>query len=190
MDRSSCHAFKGRISSHPIHPMLVMFPFGLWVASFLFDLLGRASGNADLFSAGFYTLIGGCIGALFAAVPGVIDLFSVVPPDSSARQRGYIHGAMKRHWRYFFLLLSRGAVAAHRQFPTISPYFFRSSGWAASCLRMARRYTRLSQSRWHRPPVRERQKRAGTRGLAAQSATGQCRESNRAGPDDAGQGRS
>jgi uncharacterized membrane protein/nitrite reductase/ring-hydroxylating ferredoxin subunit len=85
---------KARISSHPIHPMLVMFPFGLWVASFVFDILGRASGNANLFSAGFYTLLGGCIGALLAAVPGVIDLFSVVPPDSSARQRGYIHGAM------------------------------------------------------------------------------------------------
>src|SRR3954467_2916482 len=81
---------KARISSHPVHPMLVMFPFGLWVASFVFDLLGRVFGNADLFAAGFYALIGGCIGAVLAAVPGVVDLFSVVPPDSSARKRGYI----------------------------------------------------------------------------------------------------
>src|SRR3954463_12230896 len=94
MDRRVPMRSKARISSHPVHPMLVMFPFGLWVASFVFDLLGRVFGNADLFAAGFYALIGGCIGAVLAAVPGVVDLFSVVPPDSSARKRGYIHGTM------------------------------------------------------------------------------------------------
>jgi uncharacterized membrane protein/nitrite reductase/ring-hydroxylating ferredoxin subunit len=85
---------KARVSSHPIHPMLVMFPFGLWVTSFIFDVLGRVFGNQDLFAAAFYSLIAGCVGAALAAVPGVIDLFSVVPPNSSARQRGYIHGSM------------------------------------------------------------------------------------------------
>ena len=85
---------KARISSHPVHPMIVMFPFGLWVASFVFDLLGRASGNPNLFSAGYFCLIGGCVGAACAAVPGAIDLFGTVPPDSSARKRGYIHAGM------------------------------------------------------------------------------------------------
>src|SRR5690348_8790465 len=83
---------RARVSSHPIHPMLITFPFGLWVTSFIFDVIGRASGNQDLFAAGFYAVIAGCVGAALAAVPGVIDLFATVPPNSSARQRGYIHG--------------------------------------------------------------------------------------------------
>ncbi|MFL6299186.1 MAG: DUF2231 domain-containing protein [Terriglobales bacterium] len=83
-----------RVSSHPIHPMLVMFPFGLWTTSFIFDVLGRVFDNSNLFAAGFYVLVAGCVGALLAAIPGAIDLFTVVPPNSSARQRGYIHGSM------------------------------------------------------------------------------------------------
>jgi uncharacterized membrane protein/nitrite reductase/ring-hydroxylating ferredoxin subunit len=85
---------KARISSHPIHPMLVAFPIGLWTGSLIFDLLGRARGNTALMSAGFYALIAGCIGAALAAVPGVIDLFGAVPPNSSARSRGYLHGGI------------------------------------------------------------------------------------------------
>jgi uncharacterized membrane protein/nitrite reductase/ring-hydroxylating ferredoxin subunit len=83
-----------RVSSHPIHPMLVMFPFGLWTISFIFDVLGRIFDNGNLFIAAFYALIAGCVGAALAALPGAIDLFTVVPPNSTARQRGYIHAGM------------------------------------------------------------------------------------------------
>ena len=85
---------RARVSSHPIHPMLITFPFGLWVTSFIFDVIGRVSANHDLFAAGFYAVIAGCVGAALAAVPGVIDLFATVPPNSSARQRGYLHGGI------------------------------------------------------------------------------------------------
>jgi uncharacterized membrane protein/nitrite reductase/ring-hydroxylating ferredoxin subunit len=101
---------KARVSSHPVHPMLVMFPFGLWVTSFIFDVLGRIFGNQDLFAAGFYAIIAGCVGAALAAVPGVIDLFSVVPPSSSARRRGYIHASMNvvALLLYIFIAWRRG----------------------------------------------------------------------------------
>ena len=85
---------KARISSHPLHPILVSFPIGLWTASFIFDLLGRARDNHSLMAAGFSALIGGSIGAALAALPGVIDLFGAVPPNSSARTRGYLHGGI------------------------------------------------------------------------------------------------
>lgn len=85
---------RAHFKSHPIHPMLIAFPIGLWVASLLFDLLGLALHRPALWSAGYYTAIGGCVGAVLAAVPGVIDLFSVVPPRSSAKTRGLIHGAI------------------------------------------------------------------------------------------------
>src|SRR5207253_765125 len=82
------------IKSHPLHPILVAFPIGLWTASLVFDLIGLAAGNNLLWAAGFYCIIGGCIMAALAAVPGVIDLFTVVPPNSSGRTRGYIHGSL------------------------------------------------------------------------------------------------
>ena len=74
--------------------MLVSFPIGLWIVSFILDVIGRAQGDASFWVAGFYLVIGGCIGAALAAVPGVIDLFTVVPPRSSGRSRGYIHGSL------------------------------------------------------------------------------------------------
>jgi len=83
---------KAAIQSHPLHPMLVAFPIGLWVAAFIFDLVGR--NNPNLWAAGFYCVIGGCIGAVLAALPGALDWLTVVPPESSAKQRGLIHGGL------------------------------------------------------------------------------------------------
>lgn len=107
---------KAHIKSHPIHPMLVSFPIGLWVAGFVFDLLGVASGNVYLHIAAYYALIGGCIGAVLAAVPGVIDLFGAVPPNSSARQRGYIHGALNTAALLLFIY-----IAVRRGDPMVRP---------------------------------------------------------------------
>ena len=101
---------RAQIKSHPIHPMLVAFPVGLWISSLIFDLLAVASNNIFLAIAGFYALIGGCVGAALAAVPGVIDLFSVVPPNSSGRNRGYIHGTLNvlALLLFIFIVVRRG----------------------------------------------------------------------------------
>ena len=85
---------RAHLRSHPIHPMLIAFPIGLWTASLAFDLSGVVLRDPALWSAGFYCAIAGSVGAVLAAVPGVIDLFSVVPPKSSAKTRGLIHGAV------------------------------------------------------------------------------------------------
>src|SRR5438874_6681393 len=97
------------IKSHPLHPILVVFPLGLWITSFAFDLIGVAAGNSLLWAAGFYCIIGGCIMAAFSAVAGVIDLFTVVPPNSSGRNRGYIHGGLNSLALLLFI-----SIAAYR----------------------------------------------------------------------------
>jgi uncharacterized membrane protein len=62
------------IYKHPIHPMLVVFPIGLWVFSLACDLVRLAGATADAWSVvALYTMVGGFIGALAAAVPGFID---------------------------------------------------------------------------------------------------------------------
>lgn len=63
------------ISKHPIHPMLVVFPIGLWIFSLACDLIGlRVVTPAGWVTTAFYSMAGGLLGALAAAVPGLIDL--------------------------------------------------------------------------------------------------------------------
>ena len=66
------------ISKHPVHPMLVVFPIGLWVFSLICDLIYHAGEhNAFWKGVAFYTMAGGVIGALLAAIPGFIDYLSL-----------------------------------------------------------------------------------------------------------------
>jgi uncharacterized membrane protein len=68
--RSPASIFK-----HPIHPMLIVFPIGLWLFSLACDLIHLAGGSSDAWTmVAFYSMVGGLIGALCAAVPGFIDL--------------------------------------------------------------------------------------------------------------------
>lgn len=82
-------ASRASIAGHPIHPMLVVFPIGLWVASFVCDLIFLAVGTVLWPVLAFYAMIGGTIGALLAAIPGAIDLFSIT--DRRTRRIGYVH---------------------------------------------------------------------------------------------------
>ena len=63
------------ISRHPIHPMLIVFPIGLWIFSLACDLIRLAGASGDAWiTVALYSMVGGLIGALCAAVPGLIDL--------------------------------------------------------------------------------------------------------------------
>ena len=68
------------IAGHPIHPMLVALPIGLWTFSLVCDL-ARVSGSSDpaWSTVAFYTMAGGIAGALLAALPGFVDLLSLPP---------------------------------------------------------------------------------------------------------------
>lgn len=58
--------------------MLVGVPIGCWLFSFACDLAFVLGSGASLwFTLSFWTMIGGVIGALGAAVPGVVDMLSL-----------------------------------------------------------------------------------------------------------------
>ncbi|HEU5322628.1 MAG TPA: DUF2231 domain-containing protein [Methylomirabilota bacterium] len=61
------------IARHPIHPMLVVLPLGLWVAALAFDVVHAVTGAAVWERLAFWNVLGGLVGALLAAVPGVVD---------------------------------------------------------------------------------------------------------------------
>jgi uncharacterized membrane protein len=66
------------IREHPIHPMLIVFPIALWIFSLVCDICYHAGSQNEFWkSAAFYSMAGGVIGALLAAVPGFIDYLSL-----------------------------------------------------------------------------------------------------------------
>lgn len=65
------------IAGHPIHPMLVALPIGLWIFSLACDLFGAAGVAGAWSTVAFYTIAGGLAGAVLAAIPGLIDLVSL-----------------------------------------------------------------------------------------------------------------
>jgi uncharacterized membrane protein len=63
------------IKGHPLHPVLVAFPIGLWIFSIISDLIFKLGYGGPVWNdVAFYTLAGGIVGALVAALPGLIDL--------------------------------------------------------------------------------------------------------------------
>jgi uncharacterized membrane protein/nitrite reductase/ring-hydroxylating ferredoxin subunit len=78
------------IKSHPIHPILIVFPIAFFTGTLLFDLLGQFV-SEDFIMTAQYLEIAGIAGGLLAAVPGLIDYINTVPPNSSAKKRATLH---------------------------------------------------------------------------------------------------
>jgi len=66
-------ASKASIAGHPVHPMIIPFPLALWTTSFVADLLFYFTRQPTLVFISKFLLAAGCIGAVAAAVPGIID---------------------------------------------------------------------------------------------------------------------
>jgi uncharacterized membrane protein len=77
------------VKGHPIHAILVAYPIGLWTFSLICDLVYRMGGGEGWDRAALYTLGAGLVGALLAAVPGLIDLLSLRNPE--AKRIGIFH---------------------------------------------------------------------------------------------------
>lgn len=68
---------QASIKNHPIHPMLVAFPLGLWGFALICDIARSSGGAAAWATAARYSIAGGIVGALLAAIPGFIDYLSI-----------------------------------------------------------------------------------------------------------------
>jgi uncharacterized membrane protein len=65
------------IKNHPIHPMFVGLPIGLWVFALVCDIFRLAGQGPAWSTAAIYCIAGGIVGAILAAIPGLIDYFSI-----------------------------------------------------------------------------------------------------------------
>ena len=68
------------IAGHPIHPMLVPLPIGMWVLSLACDIIAAFAADPTSWkTVALYAMVGGIIGALLAAIFGLVDLLSLPP---------------------------------------------------------------------------------------------------------------
>jgi uncharacterized membrane protein len=62
--------------------MLVPFPIALWIFSFICDVMYALGWGGPLWNdMAFYTMAGGLLGALAAAIPGYLDFRSLTHPE-------------------------------------------------------------------------------------------------------------
>jgi nitrite reductase/ring-hydroxylating ferredoxin subunit/uncharacterized membrane protein len=83
-------SFKG----HPIHPMLIVYPFAFLTGAFGFGLAGALMRRRNWREVGDTLVPVGIASGLVAAVPGLLDYLGTVPPRSSARTRARTHGLL------------------------------------------------------------------------------------------------
>jgi uncharacterized membrane protein len=82
---------KTKVLGHAVHPILVVFPLGLFATATLFDLIRLAGGGEAFSSAAFYMIAVGILGGLAAAVFGLVDYLHI-PAGTRAKSIGAFHG--------------------------------------------------------------------------------------------------
>jgi nitrite reductase/ring-hydroxylating ferredoxin subunit/uncharacterized membrane protein len=81
---------QGKPLGHPLHPVLVHMPIGLFALSLLFDVASYTLGGALWVQAAFYTVALGALMGLVASVPGIAD-WSDIRLDNPAKKTANQH---------------------------------------------------------------------------------------------------
>jgi nitrite reductase/ring-hydroxylating ferredoxin subunit/uncharacterized membrane protein len=84
---------KAVLLGHPVHPMLIPFPFAFLTGAVVFDLAGSVWGSPAWWITGGHLAAAGILAAVIAAIPGFIDYLYTVPPKSSGKARATRHMA-------------------------------------------------------------------------------------------------
>ena len=101
---------KAKLLGHPVHPILVAFPVGLFVTSLVFDLIRMAGGSEGFSVAAFYMIGAGIVGALAAAIFGFVD-YLFIPRRTRAKRIGLMHGSINLLMVALFIVSWSGRYA-------------------------------------------------------------------------------
>lgn len=89
---------------HRLHPMIVHFPAALYPFSFVVDVIGRVSSDADYHIAGLYALFASVGTSLPALFFGLIDFLKIDVNSTGWRKAGR-HGLLNLLWFMIFSTL-------------------------------------------------------------------------------------
>jgi uncharacterized membrane protein len=82
---------RAKLLGHPIHPMLIVLPLGLFIAAVIFDAVYMWRGSAGFAASSYWNIAAGIIAGLLAAVFGLIDWLAI-PANTRAKRIGLLHG--------------------------------------------------------------------------------------------------
>jgi nitrite reductase/ring-hydroxylating ferredoxin subunit/uncharacterized membrane protein len=82
---------RAHFKSHPLHPILVSFPIAFLAGCLFADAAGKLLRKPGLQVTGSYLSIAAIATGLIAAVPGLIDYLTIIPPGSTAKKRATQH---------------------------------------------------------------------------------------------------
>ena len=106
---------RAKLFGHPIHPMLIVVPLGLFISAVILDAIQFfTNGNPTLGLVGFWNIGIGIVGGLAAAVFGLIDWLAI-PSGTRAKRIGLMHAASNVVMLTLFTLswLDRFATSDH-----------------------------------------------------------------------------
>jgi len=81
---------RAKVLGHPIHPMLIVLPLGLFIGAVVFDAIYLWRESTTLATVGYWNIAGGIVGGLLAAVFGLIDWLAI-PVGTRAKRIGVLH---------------------------------------------------------------------------------------------------
>jgi len=81
-----------KVLGHPIHPMLIVLPLGLFIGAVVFDAIYLWRGSSTIGTVGYWNIAGGIVGGLVAAVFGLIDWLAI-PAGTRAKSIGLWHAS-------------------------------------------------------------------------------------------------
>jgi uncharacterized membrane protein len=81
---------RATLLGHPIHQILIVLPLGLFVTAVVFDVVTFFRPIAELSIASFWNIVVGSIGAVLAAVFGLVD-WTKIPKGTRAKKVGVFH---------------------------------------------------------------------------------------------------
>jgi uncharacterized membrane protein len=82
---------KAKLLGHPVHPMLIVLPLGLFVMAVVSDIGFMSTASRSLAAVSYWDIVGGIIGGLLAAVFGLVDWLAI-PSGTRAKAIGLYHG--------------------------------------------------------------------------------------------------
>ncbi len=83
---------RAKLLGHPVHPMLIVLPLGLFIGAVVFDAIAIARDSVSFANVGFWNIAAGVIGGLLAAVFGLIDWLAI-PNGTRAKRIGLYHAS-------------------------------------------------------------------------------------------------
>jgi nitrite reductase/ring-hydroxylating ferredoxin subunit/uncharacterized membrane protein len=108
---------KAHLSSHPIHPMLIPFPFAFLSGACAADVTAAVSRGSDWARIGSVLSKAGILTGFVAAAAGLADYVYTVPPNSSGKRRATQHLVVNASALSLFLAAAAGRRRSRKPLP-------------------------------------------------------------------------